>query len=49
MSADDQADFERFEKLLDRLGKAMVMSAETETSEIIRRRLFEWSGLTRRH
>ena len=45
MSAEDQSDFERFKKLLDRLGKAMVMSAETETSEIIRRRLFEWSGL----
>lgn len=45
MSAEDQSDFERFKKLLDRLGKAMVMSADTETSEIIRRRLFEWSGL----
>lgn len=44
MSAEDQSDFERFKKLLDRLGKAMVMSAETETSEIIRRRLFEWGG-----
>ncbi|MEI6779162.1 MAG: hypothetical protein WCK70_19855 [Chloroflexales bacterium] len=28
--------------MLDRLGKAYMMSAETETSEIIRRRLFEW-------
>jgi len=45
MTSDDLADFERFKKLLDRLGKAMVMSAETETSEIIRRRLFEWGGL----
>ncbi len=45
MSAEDQSDFERFKKLLDRLGKAMVMSAEAETSEIIRRRLFEWGGL----
>ena len=43
MNAEDQSDFERFKKLLDRLGKAMIMSAETETSEIIRRRLFEWS------
>ena len=42
MNADDQADYERITKLLDRLGKALVMSAETETSEIIRRRLFEW-------
>ncbi|HOI36485.1 MAG TPA: DUF499 domain-containing protein [Bacillota bacterium] len=45
MSGDDQSDFERFKKLLDRLGKAVMMSAETETSEIIRRRLFEWEGL----
>lgn len=42
MTVEDQSDFERFKKLLDRLGKAMIMSAETETSEIIRRRLFEW-------
>lgn len=42
MTAEDQSDYERFKKLLDRLGKAVVMSAETETSEIIRRRLFEW-------
>jgi len=45
MTADDQSDFERFKKILDRLGKAVMMSAETETSEIIRRRLFEWEGL----
>lgn len=45
MTVEDQSDFERFKKLLDRLGKAFIMSAETETSEIIRRRLFEWSGL----
>lgn len=45
MSPEDQSDFERFKKLLDRLGKAVIMSAETETSEIIRRRLFEWQGL----
>ncbi len=31
--------------MLDRLGKAMLMSAEKETTEIIRRRLFEWNGL----
>src|ERR1039457_1060201 len=42
MSADDQSDYERFKKLLDRVGKAVIMSAESETSEIIRRRLFEW-------
>lgn len=45
MSAEDHADFERFRKILDRLGKSVMMSAETETSEIIRRRLFEWEGL----
>ncbi|CAE6753472.1 ATP-binding protein [Nitrospira defluvii] len=45
MTPDDEADFDRFQKLLDRLGKAMIMSAESETSEIIRRRLFEWGGI----
>lgn len=45
MTPEDEADFDRIDKLLDRLGKSMVMSAETETSEIIRRRLFEWGGL----
>jgi hypothetical protein len=45
MSAEDSSDFERYKKLLDRLGKAIIMSAESETSEIIRRRLFEWGGL----
>src|SRR5262249_3453206 len=45
MSPDDQGDFERFKKMLDRLGKAVIMAAETETAEIIRRRLFDWSGL----
>src|SRR3990172_5849330 len=42
MSTDDQSDFSRFKKLLDRVGKPVIISAETETSEIIRRRLFEW-------
>jgi len=45
MTPEDEGDFGRFQKLLDRLGKAMIMSAETETSEIIRRRLFEWGGI----
>lgn len=45
MNTEDQADFDRFKKMLDRLGKAMFMSAEKETTEIIRRRLFEWNGL----
>lgn len=50
MTAEDFADFNRLQKLLDRLGKPVIMSAETETSEIIRRRLFEWDdygGLSR--
>ena len=42
MTAQDQSDYDRFKKMLDRLGKPVVMSAEAETSEIIRRRLFEW-------
>jgi len=42
MNAEDRSDYERCKKLLDRLGKAVIMSAESETSEIIRRRLFEW-------
>jgi len=41
MGAEDQQDYERIKKMLDRLGKAVFMSAETETSEIIRRRLFD--------
>jgi len=45
-SAEDQLDYGRLKKLLDRLGKAVILSAETETAEIIRRRLFDWTGLT---
>ena len=44
MSAEDQSDYDRFKKMLDRLGKAVIMSSEGEASEIIRRRLFEWGG-----
>ncbi len=42
-TAADEADEQRFKKMLDRVGKAIMMSAESETSEIIRRRLFEWT------
>lgn len=45
MTVEDHSDYERFKKVLDRLGKAVIMSSESETSEIIRRRLFEWGGL----
>jgi len=42
----DEADQQRFKNMLDRLGKALLMSAEAEASEIIRRRLFEWDPRT---
>lgn len=42
MTAADVADYNRLTKMLDRVGKAMTMTAGAETSEIIRRRLFEW-------
>jgi len=45
-SSDDEADEQWFKKMLDRVGKPVMMAAETETAEIIRRRLFEWQGLT---
>jgi hypothetical protein len=44
-TAADVADEMRFKKMLDRLGKAILMSADTEMAEIIRRRLFEWQGV----
>lgn len=42
MTEADVNDFERLTKMLDRVGKAMTMTAGAETSEIIRRRLFDW-------
>lgn len=45
MTAEDESDYTRLKKMLDRVGKAVFMSAEAEASEIIRRRLFEWNGL----
>ncbi len=42
MTADDVADYQRLTKMLDRVGKALTMTAGAETCEIIRRRLFEW-------
>ena len=47
MNAEDQSDYDRLKKMLDRLGKAVIMSSEGEASEIIRRRLFEWGGMTK--
>lgn len=46
MNPDDQRDHDSIKKLCDRTGKAILMSADKEMSEIIRRRLFEWDGLT---
>lgn len=42
MSAEDEADYGRLMHLLNRVSKAIMISTENETSEIIRRRLFEW-------
>ncbi|MBW7864504.1 MAG: ATP-binding protein [Candidatus Hydrogenedentes bacterium] len=42
MSQEDEDDFKRFKKMLDRVGKPIMMSSESEAAEIIRRRLFEW-------
>jgi hypothetical protein len=46
LNADDLAEYNRIQKLLDRLGKPILMSEKDETSEIIRRRLFEWDAGT---
>jgi predicted AAA+ superfamily ATPase len=45
MTPDDVADHARLIEKVDKYGKAIVMSVEAETSEIIRRRLFDWHGL----
>ncbi|NQS74623.1 MAG: ATP-binding protein [Methanoculleus sp.] len=45
MTPADVGDYQRLEKLLERVGKAYIMSAKSETAEIIRRRLFEWTDL----
>lgn len=46
MNPDDQRDHDSIKKLCDRLGKAILMSADREMQEIIRRRLFEWDTLS---
>lgn len=46
MNQTDQRDYDALKKMLDRLGKAIVMSADAEMAEVIRRRLFEWDGLS---
>ena len=45
MSPDDIRDFRAIHHMLDRVGKSIMMSADTEMAEIIRRRLFEWTGM----
>jgi hypothetical protein len=42
MTAEDESDYQRFIKLLGRVSKPVAIASETEVSEIIRRRLFEW-------
>jgi hypothetical protein len=42
----DEQDQQRFKNMLDRVGKAVLMSVGAETTEIIRRRLFEWDPKT---
>jgi hypothetical protein len=44
MNPEDQRDYDSYKKLLDRVGKAVSMSSDTEVTEIIRRRLFDWGG-----
>ena len=42
MTPEDESDYQRFTKLLGRVSKPVAIASETEVSEIIRRRLFEW-------
>jgi len=46
MNPEDQRDYESYKKLLDRVGKAISMSSDVEVTEIIRRRLFDWQGIS---
>lgn len=41
MTQADEADYQRLDKLLDRLSKAVLLSEKIEIAEIVRRRLFE--------
>ena len=45
MNPDDIRDFDAMNHLLERVGKSIMMSAGTEITEIIRRRLFDWHGM----
>lgn len=46
MTSEDEADFSRYKKVLDRVGKPVILSSDADISEIIRRRLFEWERLS---
>lgn len=46
MNPEDEHDYQAYKKLLDRVGKAISMSSDVEVTEIIRRRLFEWHGIS---
>lgn len=41
MTQEDEAEFQRLDKLLGRLSKPVLLSEQTEIAEIVRRRLFE--------
>ena len=45
MNPEDRRDYEALKQMLNRLGKAIIMSVDQEISEIIRRRLFDWHGM----
>ncbi len=49
MTQEDEADYNRLKHMLNRLGKAIVISANHDIPEIIRRRLFEWDPQAVRH
>ncbi|MEM4500619.1 MAG: DUF499 domain-containing protein [Thermofilaceae archaeon] len=44
MTPEDESEFQRLSKLLDRLSKAVILSEHIEIAEIVRRRLFEDLG-----
>jgi len=44
MTQEDEADYQRLDKLLGRLSKAVLLSEQMEIAEIVRRRLFEETG-----
>lgn len=45
MTTEDEADYARLQKVLDRVAKPELLSEGPEIAEIVRRRLFEWGGL----